>query len=237
MKLSVGLAACVLLVTMPAAAQDSRQQRDRCTDGEPDVAIRACTAIIDSGQQTTADLAVTFFNRGWAFSMKGQYDRAIQDYDQAIRLVPNNTDAFNNRGNAFSTKGQFDRAIQDFDQAIRLDPNSVIAFSSRCLARASTGALAAALADCNVALRLSPNRRSTLGNRAFTYLKMKRLPEAIADCNAVLRLNSKDAFALFARGIARRLSGERPGGDADIAAANAIDPGIAAYFAQRGVTP
>ena len=61
----------------------------------------------------------------------GQYDRAIQDYDQAIRLNPNWAEAFNNRGRAYSDKGQHDRAIQDLDQAIRLNPNFAEAFYNR----------------------------------------------------------------------------------------------------------
>ncbi len=49
------------------------------------------------------------------------YDRAIQDYDQAIRLTtPDLAAAFNNRGVTYSQKRDYDHTIQDFDQAIRL---------------------------------------------------------------------------------------------------------------------
>ena len=52
-----------------------------------------------------------------------QHDRAIQDFDQAIKLNPNYAIAFYNRGNAYRLKGQHDRAIQDLDQAIKLNPS------------------------------------------------------------------------------------------------------------------
>ncbi len=52
-----------------------------------------------------------------------EHDRAIRDYDQAIRLKPDYANAFNNRGNAYADKGEYDRAISDYDQAIRLKPD------------------------------------------------------------------------------------------------------------------
>ena len=43
---------------------------------------------------------LTFKNRGDAYMNKGDYDRAIADYNEAIRLDPNNALAFCNRGRA-----------------------------------------------------------------------------------------------------------------------------------------
>jgi tetratricopeptide (TPR) repeat protein len=55
-----------------------------------------------------------------AVSDKGQYDRAIADFDSAIQLNPNMAEVFNNLGNAYDDKGQPDPAIQDYDQVRRL---------------------------------------------------------------------------------------------------------------------
>jgi tetratricopeptide (TPR) repeat protein len=70
----------------PANAQTPDQRR--CFDRDPDLSISGCTAIIQSGRQTQQNLAVAFYNRGNAHFRKGQPDRAIADYDQAIRLNP-----------------------------------------------------------------------------------------------------------------------------------------------------
>ena len=53
---------------------------------------------------------------------KGDYDRAIADYDEAIRLDPRYAVAYYNRGVAYCDKGDYDRAIADYNEAIRLDP-------------------------------------------------------------------------------------------------------------------
>jgi len=80
-----------------ATAQTLDQQR--CLAPDPDLKISGCTAVIQSGHETQQNLAIAFYNRGNAYVRKGQNDRAIQDYDQAIRLNPNFADAFYNRGN------------------------------------------------------------------------------------------------------------------------------------------
>jgi lipoprotein NlpI len=61
----------------------------------------------------------------------GQRDRAIHDFDTAIRLRSDYPDAFNSRGTAYADGGQLDRAIQDFDEALRLKPDYARAQKNR----------------------------------------------------------------------------------------------------------
>jgi len=53
--------------------------------------------------------------------MRGDNDRAIADFDAALKLDPKDAVAFNNRGFAYRHKGDADRAIADFGEAIRLN--------------------------------------------------------------------------------------------------------------------
>ena len=64
--------------------------------------------------------AAAYNNRGVAYDHKGDYDRAIQDYEQAIKLMPGFAQAYFNRGNAYLGKSQYAQAIDDYNQAIRL---------------------------------------------------------------------------------------------------------------------
>jgi len=43
-------------------------------------------------------------NRGLAYISKGQYDRAIQDFDQVLKLDPKDADATRNRAMAIARK-------------------------------------------------------------------------------------------------------------------------------------
>ncbi|MGZ3359550.1 MAG: tetratricopeptide repeat protein, partial [Xanthobacteraceae bacterium] len=86
-----------------------------------DVIISGCSAVIQAAQDTPARLATAFNNRGVAYKYKGEYERALDDYDHAILLNPDFANAYNNRGVIHRIKGEYDLAIRDYNQSISLD--------------------------------------------------------------------------------------------------------------------
>jgi len=50
----------------------------------------------------------------------GDYENAIADFSEAIRLDPTNRDLYHLRGNAWQAKGDMDRARADRSEAMRL---------------------------------------------------------------------------------------------------------------------
>ena len=120
----------LLLLWAQAAAQDPKPKNNLlknlalCNGFDrtlPELQIDACTAIIDLGEHTAA-AAIAYNNRGDAFAAKGDYYRAVQDFDQSIKLNPTNAKPFNNSGVAYLKKGEYDLAIKNLDEAIRLNP-------------------------------------------------------------------------------------------------------------------
>ena len=79
--------------------------------------------MIQSGRETAADRATAYRLRGVAYRDKGDLDRAITDFSEAIRLNPLLASAYHDRGVAYRAKGDQRRAIADHADAIRLDPN------------------------------------------------------------------------------------------------------------------
>ena len=126
----------------------SRQENwDLCFSDNTDRIILGCSALIESGQETNTSVAKAFDNRGVAYMRKGDYDRAIRDYDDALRLNPNSANAFYNRGLTNRLKGDYDHAIQDYNQALRLKPGDADSFYGRSLAYAHNGDYLRAAAD------------------------------------------------------------------------------------------
>src|SRR5262245_32605798 len=120
---------------------------DTASAVSPDTRISECTAAIESGNASTADLATALMYRGIAYREKGALDSAIQDYDRAIRLKPDYAYAFLNRGAAYDDRGEHDRAIQDYEQAMRFKPGFAVAFLNRGLAYADKSDYERAIQD------------------------------------------------------------------------------------------
>src|SRR5262249_30059012 len=97
------------------------------------------------------------------------YDRAIADYGEAIRLIPANAHAFLGRGNAYASKGDHDRAIADYSEAIRLAPKYALAFSNRGVAYGKKSEYDRAISDFNEAIRLDPKLAFAFFNRGLAY--------------------------------------------------------------------
>jgi tetratricopeptide (TPR) repeat protein len=103
-------------------------------------------------------------------------------------------------------------------------------WNGRCWTRAIVGELLAALADCNETLRLKPDVTATLDSRGLIYLKMGQWDSAIDDYNSALRVNPRSASSLYGRGLAKLKKEDTSGGNADIAAAKAIEANIVRDF-------
>ena len=74
--------------------------------------------------------AAYYCNRGTAWNGKGEYDKAIADYNQALAIDPNDADHYWGRGIAWDGKGEYDKAIADYNQALAVNPNDVEACNS-----------------------------------------------------------------------------------------------------------
>ncbi|WP_245316783.1 tetratricopeptide repeat protein [Bradyrhizobium manausense] len=164
----------VAFYTSPASAL-SDEDWDTCARSaelSSDRPIRGCTAIISAGERLLAQLVAAYNNRGLAFRANGDLDRAIEDYDQAIRLMPDHHVAINNRGVALMAKGELDRAITDFDHAIRLKSDYFAAFGSRAAAYSRKGLFDRAIADLDVVIKADPKNQILIRERATMKAKM-----------------------------------------------------------------
>lgn len=154
------------LFTTLALAQDRDEYIEQCLDRDEDIVIGGCTALIESGRESDRNLAVSFFHRGRAYSRMQEYDRAVQDFDEAIRLDPDFLNAFFQRGDAYLARQDYDRAIRDYDAVIQLDPNDAIAFKYRGDAYLAKADYDRAIQDYDEAIRLDPSDTDAAEARA-----------------------------------------------------------------------
>ncbi|WP_425992603.1 DUF1850 domain-containing protein [Afipia sp. DC4300-2b1] len=80
-------------------------------------------SVCKPDQVTKALDAKTLLARGDDFNIKGEFERAIADYDAALKADPAFAEALNSRGMAWRAKGDRRRALSDFDAALKLKPD------------------------------------------------------------------------------------------------------------------
>jgi len=81
-------------------------------------------------------LASTYHGRGRVYLQLEQFQQAIDDFNEALRLVPQHLSppralVYHDRGIAYASSDQAECALQDFDEAIRLNPKDTLAYSNR----------------------------------------------------------------------------------------------------------
>lgn len=151
---SVLVPALVIAASRAAGEDDVFAQ---CGSRNPDVAIKACTVLIESGRVDSENLPRIIAQRANAHANKFDYDRAIKDYNHAIKLRPEFWIAFDGRGLAHANRLNFELAIKDYDQAIKLKPDAASAYYHRGLAKFGLCDLDGADADIAKAREIDPH--------------------------------------------------------------------------------
>ena len=97
---------------------------------DADKTIAVCSPLIESEKTLKADRIKALIARAGAYQRQDQIDRAIGDYDVALRIDPTLADNFNARGELWRKKGDRSRALADFAAAIKLNPDHPTAKAS-----------------------------------------------------------------------------------------------------------
>jgi tetratricopeptide (TPR) repeat protein len=126
-------------------------------DRQYERAVQKCTEALHNGED-----AEIHSNRGSAYLMLDQVDRALSDFDRAIQLEPDNAIHYYNRGIGFSRMHQRQKAIEDYSMAIRLRPDLFPAYGNRAREFELEGERDKAIEDYRTALRLAPALQGAL---------------------------------------------------------------------------
>jgi tetratricopeptide (TPR) repeat protein len=197
-------------------------------------------AVADFGRALRLDPANSdaLSERGAVHQERGAYDLAMRDYEAALAIDPQNSMASYRREQAMT--GRMDAVQQQLAQLTEVltrDPENATALNNRCWLRAvNDDDLNAALADCNAALRIEPESANALDSRALVYLKRGEFAAALADYDAALALEPRRGHYVYGRGLARVGLGQAEG-QADLASAEALEPGVTAAYAGYGHIP
>lgn len=181
---------------------------------------------------------------------KGQIEKALSDYDEAVRLEPKYAEVYWDRGNAYLRKRDYDRAIADLTEAVRLDPANSYAWSQRGLAHDRKGDLEKAIADFGKAIEIEldadiPNHSPGVAirnlttiyvNRGIAYFKKGTPDKALADFSEAIRLDQKKASPYYWQGRVFRQDDNLDRAVAAFSEAIRLEPTSAGIYIGRGVS-
>ena len=104
-------------------------------------------------------LAQAYSNRALTLRDLGEFQRAVEDLNESIRLDPEVANYYFNRALTYAELGQFDNVIRDYGTAIKLEPRHAFAYANRALAHTILGNESEAQEDVDQAVRLGIDRR------------------------------------------------------------------------------
>lgn len=218
----------------------------RAATKDADAMLAACSRVIEAGKVQDSELSAAHFGRGVALRRKGEFERAIAEYNEAIRLAPEPPLGNLGRGAVFVDLGQPERAIADWDAAIsyydKLIANSPDSaqwpYFNRAHLYLNKGALDRAIADYGESIRVPPANALFYSSRARAYRLKGDVAKAHADATQAISLPGNSALGQAwghtERGLAYELAGQLDDALTDHETAIKLDPTLGWAYANRG---
>ncbi|MFH0986247.1 MAG: tetratricopeptide repeat protein [Candidatus Omnitrophota bacterium] len=176
--------------------------------------------------------------------LKGESDRAIKFFDDAIRYDPQNTNAYDGRGRARlmggtkneDPKAVYLEALKDANEAVRLAPSSASGWVLRARVLRKLGRPDETIVDCEKAIAFNPHSSGAYSERGAAYNAKGDYDSAISDFSKVIALaqaKSPLKWALIQRATCYLKKGDIARAEIDCDRAFQIDPVFGDAYAVR----
>ncbi len=179
-----------------------------------------------AGRKPNPTDAKTYHQMGNDYYEKGDYDRAIENYNMAILLNPVFSEAYFNRALSYYQLKNFDKSVSDYTKAVELDPHNPIIYNNRGDAYYRKQDFQSAVKDYDKAISLNPNYLKAFYNRGLSYASIEEYEKAIDDFSKVVELKPDFAEAYHLRGLAKEYAGEISSATEDYEKALELNPDL-----------
>ena len=165
--------------------------------------------------------------RGDDYTDKGEYERAILEYDQAIRFDPQDALAYYRRGLVYHYKNNHERAFENYKTAVELKSGLALEPMMQCVLYnpAKKDNTEKAIQECSKTIDSASGFALAYYIRGTAYRNQKDYDRAIADYNKFIELNPQNALAYINRADAHRDKENYDYALADYNKAIELDPG------------
>ncbi len=200
----VGALIAVFALPISTATPQANQQYDACRNSggllSRDQQIAGCTAIIQSRRSSARDLLWALHNRGYAYYRTYAFERAIADFNDAIRISPADADVLNARCWLRTIVGrELRQALDDCNESLRLRANDAATLDSRGFTCLKLGQFNNAIADYDAAISLDSRQAESYFGRGIAKLKIGNVAGGNSDIAAAkaIQADIADEFAKY----------------------------------------
>ena len=138
---------------------------------------------------------------------EGSSDEALEEYERAIALNPQDPDLYFNRGILYLDMGENDLAVSDFDRAIQLSPEEPDFYMHRGVAYENQDQFDNAIRDYSHVIRIEPEDSDAWVNRGVVYFRTGDYQRALADFSEAARFDPEDGVLYAYEALAATLAG------------------------------
>lgn len=204
MRMVVSLAGAVfglMVASAPLQAQNAGDRKICDEDKNAAAKIAACSRLLNDRSLSPREREDIVNNRGVGYFRNNEFDRAVTDFSEAIRLNPGNGVLWANRADAYRKKKDFNLAISDSDRSIELNSNNKRNFYLRAQIFYDQNKYDLAIPEFTAALKLDPKYDEAYYFRGRSYYERKEFKNAIADFGESLKLDPDFADTWYYRGL------------------------------------
>jgi tetratricopeptide (TPR) repeat protein len=142
-----------------------------------------------------------YFTAGHSLELKRDYQRAVDDFEHAIAINPNDPRYYKNLGYCLDELGRYDEAIAAFSQATALDASDSYAYRGIGVCYYEKKDFKSALDFVRAAISLDPSDAVSQRWLGFIYYQTKDNAGAIKAFDDALKINPNDFDANYWRGL------------------------------------
>ena len=166
---------------------------------------RVINLINKPGSGIKGDVFILYIIRGNIKNKLKKYKESIIDYNKAIMLKSNSSEAYAQRGRIKHMLEEYQSAIEDFNKAIKYNSNDVTAYISRALSkvRLNRNNASSAFNDFDKAITIQSDDHKIFHMRGIVRGMINEDKEAIEDFNKSIEINSKYSEVYYHRGISK----------------------------------
>jgi tetratricopeptide (TPR) repeat protein len=154
--------------------------------------IDACARVIAANPGNDAVLLAGHGKRGSLYGEARQFDRMMADFDEVVRIAPQNPLVYVVRAGGLIMRRDYDRALADVEKALTLQQNTAEAYAIRGNIYLRRVNYDRAMADSTKAIGIKPDVGMAWAVRALAQLEQGNAAAALTDLNEAIRLEPRD---------------------------------------------